>query len=320
MSALLPVLIVLVYPPPTMADFFSGHGYFNNSCPVRVCQTCGVGQYRLGCANASGGVCANCTRVPNATLTSHGWFNNSCNFTCNEGFAVGQGRSCNSAIVRYTIEFWTIVVTGNNETFNVTTYVRKVAATAGCGECGIVSNNPAMCGHCKIWYYYKTFGIVVFRRLLSSSNKFEINTTIVIDDNKALAENSARRLTSAALTTELAKSDVKYESLSLVAPVEMTTKVIAVEPPTAPPPAPPPVPPPTPPPSEDSGPNIGAIAGGTVGGVLGLALIAVLVVLFTKKTVQPPPPLGSASIFKYKQVRKLDTPRLASNFVYLRRT
>lgn len=235
-------------------------------------------------------------------------------------------------MTRFTIDSnWTAIVAAN-VSFNMTTYIRAFAVTSGCGACGNVSNNPVKCGDCMITYSYTTSVDIVYRRLLSSANKVDVNTVITIDDNKALAESAASSITKEALVTELAKSNIKYDSLSLAAPPVVITRVIIVAPPPAPPPVPPPVPPPPPPPSEDSGSNIGAIAGGVVGGVLGLALIVVLVVVLTRQKAQvaASPVTGSEnevpevkstkSMFRFKQVKKQDMPKLASKFVYVRRT
>ena len=61
-------------------QYYSGQGYFNNSCPITQCATdCGVGMYRSGCANASAGVCVTCTGlVPGNSWTTQGYLNNSC--------------------------------------------------------------------------------------------------------------------------------------------------------------------------------------------------------------------------------------------------
>lgn len=231
--------------------------------------------------------------------------------------------------MRYTIDVSATVFIGNNETFNMTAHVRAVSETAGCGACGNVSNSPVVCGGCSIAYSYSTSKDIVFRRLLSSANRVDVNTTIAIDDNRALAESAVSKVTTVSLTDELAKSNIRYDSLSLAAPPQLVTQVIIMAPPPPPPPpVPPPVPPPPPPPSPSEDSNIGAIAGGVVGGVLGLALIIVLVVFLTRQKAQTPAPqtpggapqTSTGSIFAYKQAKNQDTPKLASKFVYVRRT
>ena len=106
-SLLLPVMLslqtLLTIEITATGFYFASHGAFNNSCRVAECRTCSIGEYRLGCSNASGGICTNCTRIPNATFTTHGWFNNSCGFMCNAGYSVanGSGRLCSKVYVQY---------------------------------------------------------------------------------------------------------------------------------------------------------------------------------------------------------------------------
>ena len=328
MNFLLPVLFHL--PGITAAGyFFSDHGFLNNSCPISPCGVCSIGQYRLGCANASSGVCTNCTGIPNATFNSHGWFNNSCNFTCNEGFIAGPGRACSQVIKRYTIDFQvsiTVTATANKTTFNMTEYIRGVANQTGCGQCGNVSINPATCGTCKIKYEYTTSVPIVYRRLLASASQVDVKTTITIDDNKKLAEAAAASISSESLAANLPS----VASLVATTPT-VAVEIIVVSPPAPPPPPPPATttPAPTPSTSGESS-NVGAIAGGVAGGVVGLILVVVLVVVFTRKpaptpsvppnTPSVPPTTSVASRFTYRQKTQKDTnPKLSSQFLYVPR-
>jgi hypothetical protein len=327
MTSLLLLPVLLHLPGITAAGyFFSDHGFLNNSCPISPCGTCGVGQYRLGCAKASAGVCANCTGIPNATFSSHGWFNDSCNFTCREGFIAGPGRSCTQVIMRYTVEFQvsiTLAITAT-KAFNMTEYIRGVAKETGCGPCGNVSLNPAACGECKIKYEYTTSVPVVYRRLLASASQVDVKTTITVDDNKKLAEAAAASITPESLAANLPG----VGSVTVTSAPKVAVQTIVAPPP--PPPPPPPVNTPTPPPAGGESSNIGAIAGGVAGGVVGLILIVVAVVFFTKSAATPAPappapptaPTPTASRFVYRQTTRQGTennPRLASQLLYVQR-
>ena len=61
-------------------QYYSGQGYFNNSCPISQCATdCGIGMYRSGCANAFAGACTACTGlVAGNSWVTQGYLNNSC--------------------------------------------------------------------------------------------------------------------------------------------------------------------------------------------------------------------------------------------------
>ena len=306
-------------------SYFSTHGAFNNSCKVRECSTCGTGQYRLGCANASLGTCANCTKIPNATLASHGWFNNSCNFTCNEGF-MASGSSCRQVIVKYSVSFPTsiILLNSTNQTFNLTTFINAVAGLAGCGMCRNVSQNPTTCGLCTVLYSYNASIPAVFRRLLSSGSVVKVDTTISVND-KTQATAAVSNINSEALNTRLSQLGSSNSGTASVTTPTLTTQTIVIAPPPVNPPPvnPPPVnPPPVIPgtPTPDSASNIGAIAGGVIGGVVGLILIALLVWYFTgnkKEPVAPP----TKSLFTYRQGKRemRINPKLSTQFVYVRK-
>lgn len=325
----LPVLILLIllnllnFHTTTSTNYFSTHGAFNNSCKVTECSTCGTGLYRLGCANASLGVCANCTKIPNATLTSHGWFNNSCNFTCDEGF-VAAGRSCSQVLILYSISFPASITLLNNtnQSFNLTTYINAVASLAGCGVCNNVSQNPTTCGSCTVLYAYNSSIPAVFRRLLSSGSVVNVETTITLQ-NKSQATAAVSNINSANLNSRLSLlSNSNSGTVSVTKAPTLTSQTVTV----APPPVNPPVISPTPTP--DSTSSMGAIAGGAVGGLVGLVLIGVLVWYFTRSTnsVNPPAPLPvgpptttTNSLFTYRQGKRGVAPKL-SQFVYVRKT
>jgi hypothetical protein len=80
MRGILPVLMSLILHHATAASYFSTHGAFNNSCRVTECSTCGTGQYRLGCANASLGTCTSGMRfgtpcrLPTRSIATAGGF------------------------------------------------------------------------------------------------------------------------------------------------------------------------------------------------------------------------------------------------------
>ena len=309
----------------TAGYYFSSQGAFNNSCEVRVCSTCLTGQYKLGCANASLGVCTNCTRIPNATFTSHGWFNNSCGFACNTGFDQ-VGLSCSQVQMQYSVSFPASItlLNGTNQTFNVSTYINAVAALAGCAECGNARLSPIQCGSCSVFYNITTSIPVVYRRLLSSASVVTVDTTIVTG-SKALADAAVVNINSNALNSKLAALNPNSGTASVTEAPTLTVQKVTL----ATPPPPPPPPPPTPSPATE-GSNTGAIAGGVVGGVVGLGLVAVLVWYFTQKKptqpIIPPttptpqlPPASIKSIFAFKQ-GGIGTPKLASRFVYVRKT
>ena len=72
--------------------YFSGSGTFTDNCPMAVCETCPIGQWRKDCgedtAHINAGICANCDQTLNGgVFTSHGYFNNSCSFACLNGYA-----------------------------------------------------------------------------------------------------------------------------------------------------------------------------------------------------------------------------------------
>ena len=313
--------------------YFDTHGSFNNSCHVTGCQTCGTGQYRLGCGNSSMGTCTNCTGIANATFNTHGWFNNSCNFTCNQGYIAGPGRYCSQIIIRYTITFEctvTVPVVNNaSKPFNMTNYINGVAAQAGCGGCSNVTVSPARCGSCSIGYEYTASVPVVFRRLLAV-NQVNVKTSITVDDNKKLVDGAVAQINSTTLNDRLTRSGVGSASVT-VAPT-VTSQTIVVGPAPVPAPVPPPsptVPPPAPTPASGDS-NILPIVGGVIGGVLGLILIVVLVYVFSKgKDVDPVKPVPSAenlsgpaqgSLFTYKlAIPEQHNARLASKLVYVPR-
>ena len=190
---ILPVMLFLqVFLVPKVTgnkSFFASHGAFNNSCRVAQCSTCNIGEYRVGCANASGGICAKCTPINGASFTTHGWFNNSCGFQCNEGYVLGLGRSCKNVSMQYTVNFVASItlINNSNKIFNLTTYINTVARLAGCGRCASTRLSPTTCGVCEIYYDLVTSIPVVYRRLLSSGSVVDVNTSIVIYDNKVLA-------------------------------------------------------------------------------------------------------------------------------------
>lgn len=332
------LLLFLHAHTTTAASYFSTHGAFNNSCRVTECSTCGTGLYRLGCANASLGICTNCTKIPNATLTSHGWFNNSCNFTCNEGF-VAAGRSCSQVLILYSINFPASITLLNstNQTFNLTTYINAVASLAGCGVCGNVSKNPTTCGSCTVLYTYNSSIPAVFRRLLSSGSVVNVDTTITLD-NKNQATTAVSNINSANLNSRLALlSNSNSGTATVTKAPTLTAQTVTAPPP--PPVNPPPIILATPTPDSTVS-NMGAIAGGVGGGVVGLILIAVLVWYFTRSThpvnpinpinpINPPQvtnfaPLPVApqtkSLFTYRQGKRGVAPKLSTQFVYVRKT
>jgi hypothetical protein len=321
------LLLSVFYQCAAAGYYFSTHGAFNNSCKVTVCSTCLTGQYKLGCVNASLGVCANCTRIPNATFTTHGGFSNSCNFTCNTGF-YAVGRSCNQVQMQYSVSFPASItlLNGTNQTFNLTTYINAVAGLAGCAECGNARLSPIQCGICSVFYDLAASIPVVYRRLLSSASVVTVNTTLVTG-SRTLADAAVANINSDTLNSKMAVlSNSNSGTVSVTKAPTLTTQAVTVVPP--PPPTPPIIIPETTP-TGDAGSNIGAIAGGAIGGVVGLALIAVLVWYFAqKKPTQPKaPPITPAqaqttvkSIFAFKQGRREGTPKLASQFVYVRKT
>lgn len=281
-----PFLFALLCPAVAAStrSYFIGNGGFSNSCPVSPCSTCAVGQYRLGCANASLGVCANCTRIPNATFTSHGWFNNSCSFQCDEGFAP-IGRSCTLLWVQYTVNFEaTVTVLNNtNNVFNLTTFIQAVATVAGCGPCGNMRVKPVSCGACSVFYNVSASIPVVYRRLLASGSLVQVDTSIVVNNNQRLASTAASSLTTTSLNAQLASNNIGTVEVTKAPTVTAVTAN-----PAPPPPVPPPVPPPpisTPAPDSGGG-NTGAIIGGAVGGVFGLILIVGAVWYFSQKKAQ----------------------------------
>jgi hypothetical protein len=319
---LLALLTALTASDARATSYFSTHGAFNNSCKVRECSTCGTGQYRLGCANASLGTCANCTKIPNATLTSHGWFNNSCNFTCNEGF-VASGSSCRQVIVIYSVSFPTSITLLNstNQIFNLTTFINAVAGLAGCGVCGNVSRNPTTCGLCTVLYSYNASIPAVFRRLLSSGSVVKVDTTISVND-KAQATAAVSNINSEALNTRLSQlGNSNAGTASVTKAPTLTTQTTVIAPPPVNPPVNPPTPPPIIPGTPDSASNTGAIAGGVVGGVVGLILIGVLVWYFTGNKKEPTVK-STKSLFTYRQGKRGGkiNHKLSTQFVYVRKT
>jgi hypothetical protein len=324
------IYLIFLFLHPVIANYYSTHGFFNNTCKVTECSTCGTGQYRMGCANTSLGTCTNCTKIPNATLTSHGWFNNSCNFTCSGGF-VAAGRSCSQVKILYSINFPASITLLNNtnQIFNLTIYINAVASIVGCGGCLNVSKNPTTCGLCTVLYSYNASIPAVFRRLLSSGSVVNVETTVTVD-NKNQALTAMANINSANLSSKLAQlSNSNSGTASVTKAPTLTEKIITppVPTPTSPPP-PPVITTSTPPPiiTETPSPaasNTGAIAGGVIGGVVGLILIAVLVWYFASKPTPTPLPVAppTKSLFTYKQGKRGNNhPKLSSEFIYVRKT
>ena len=331
-------LLIALHMPLIAASgfYFSTHGAFNNSCMVSQCQTCSTGGYRLGCANASVGVCTDCTRIPNATFTSHGWFNNSCAFVCNAGF-VTAGRSCQQDTVLYTVSFPASVTIQNstNQAFNLTAYIQTVACLAGCAPCVTSADlNPVQCGACSILYKFTASIPVVYRRLLSSASVVDINTTITVD--KQIIANMAMNISASALNSKVkcnfgmggTASMIQAPTLTSQAMADVLPPSISASSPITTPSSPPvevittpstgsSTPPiSTPIPASTSDTNTAAIAGGVAGGVVGVALIAGLVWFFTK------PVAVAARLGKGKfTFRKAGSgPQIGSQFIHVRRT
>lgn len=185
--------------------YFSDHGFFSNSCPVKECGTCGIGKYRKGCANTNEGICEDCTPIADATFVSHGWFNNSCGFTCNQGFAVGSDRSCNRLVEQFSISF--NVVMGIDAAADVSAvmsgYVDGLATQSGCGACVDLTAQPTICGSCAIENSYTVTSDTVSRRLLAGGKQLTVDTTIKINDNRQLAEAATSSISPASVTANI---------------------------------------------------------------------------------------------------------------------
>ena len=296
--------------------YFASHGAFNNSCRVAECRTCSIGEYRLGCSNASGGICTNCTHIPNATFTTHGWFNNSCRFMCNAGYSVANGseRSCSKVSMQYTINFIASVTLLNNtnQSFNLTSYINTVAILAGCGQCMDASLNPVSCRGCKLYYNFSVSIPVVYRRLLSSGSVVDIDTNIVIIDDKNLANAATSNINSSMLNSRLSRAG--FGVVTVVKAPTLTSLTILPKSPSVPP-----DPPSTSPKSiPREGSNFGAVIGGAVGGVAAVVCIIVLVLFFTRKDTKKTNHLHATygSRFAYKQT---GSAKLSSRFVYVRK-
>lgn len=270
--------------------FFTSHGAFNNSCRVAQCNTCNIGEYRVGCANSSGGICAKCTPITGASFITHGWFNNSCGFQCNEGFVLGHGRSCKNVSMQYTVNFVASVtlLNGSNNIFNLTTYIAAVAKLAGCGVCASSRLNPTKCGACAIHYVLVSSIPVVYRRLLSSGSLVEVNTSIVVYDNKPLAVAAVANINSSVINSILVNANIGTVSIDRT-PTLRSTIVLSSTPTPPTPPSPPsetlkPEPSITPPQVSSSGDsNTAVIIGGIVGGFVGLVIIIIIVAIMMKK-------------------------------------
>ena len=308
-----------------IGHYFASHGAFNNSCRVAECMTCTTGEYRMGCANSSSGICTYCTRVPNATFTTHGWFNNSCGFACNEGYAVGPGRSCSKVSVQYTINFLASVTLINNtkESFNLTLYINTVAILAGCGQCGNSSLSPVNCGGCKMYYKVMSSIPVVYRRLLSSGSVVDVNTSIVIIDDKIMAKAAESNINSSMLNSKLVKAN--FGVITVGKEPTLTTSIILPQSrfvtSNIPSTTPNQLPPATTPviiDSKTSDSNIGVVVGGAVGGVAVVVCIILLVSFYTRKGTQKVHalPHTSNSVFAYKLA---GSNKLSSQLVYMRK-
>jgi hypothetical protein len=312
-------------------SYFTSHGAFNNSCPVAQCRICNRGEYRVGCANASGGVCTNCTPIAGAVFTTHGWFNNSCDFTCGEGYIAGVGRSCQNVSIQYTINFVASVTLPNsisaNTPFNMTLYINTVSKLVGCGGCGDARLNPTVCGVCKIFYSLSSPIPVVYRRLLSTASVVDVNTSIVILDNRPLALAAMSKINSSIISSQLFQANLGTISVGRVP----TLRALVVNPtvPSETPKPPPPVPPSTTTDSSAGESNTAAIVGGVVGGVAGFAIIILLVVVLTRNSagnIPPPTPAPfprTNSRFKYRQaggaINTFKAPKPASQLIYVRK-
>lgn len=310
--------------------YFTSHGAFNNSCRVTECRTCNTGEYRVGCSNASSGICTNCTRIPNATFITHGWFNNSCGFLCNEGYAFGPGRSCFKVSTQYTINFLASVtlINNTNQSFNLTLYINTVAILAGCGQCGNVNTNPVRCGGCKLYYNVITSIPVVYRRLLSSGSVVDVNTSIVIIDDKILAKTAESNINSSMLNSRLVKANfgvITVGKAPILTTLTILPQLLSTTPDTGKRTSsttPKPLPPATTPVSGNSNTgdsNIGVIIGGAIGGVAVVVCIVVLVLFYTRKGAKnaaPMPVPHTSSRFAYKQA---GSTKFSSRFAHVRK-
>ncbi len=321
-SLLLPVMLslqtLLTLEITATGFYFASHGYFNNSCRVAECRTCSTGEYRMGCSNASGGICTSCTRIPNATFTTHGWFNDSCGFMCNAGYSVTNGsrRSCSKVSMQYTINFVARVRILNNisQSFNLTSYINTVAILAGCGQCMNASLNPVSCRGCKLYYNFSISIPVVYRRLLSSGSVVDIDTNIVINDDRNLANVATSSINSSMLNSRL--SGAGFGAVTVVKAPTLTELTIISQVPSMPIIAPSTSPKALP----QEGSNFGVVIGGAVGGVAAVVCMILLVSFYTRKGTHKinalPRTNTSNSMFAYKQA---GSNKLSSQLVFMRK-
>jgi hypothetical protein len=215
--------------------------------------------------------------------------------------------------VQYTVNFLASVTlpNTNNQAFNLTTYINTISTLAGCGQCGSSKLNPTICGVCKLYYNVLTTVPVVYRRLLTSWSVVDVNTSIVIIDDRNLAIAVESKIISNVLNSKLTEANFGTIEVRKAPTLRSLVVLPSSPPPIMPEPSPPSTSTPgTPTRSNAEDSSMGAIVGGTIGGVVGLGCIIVLVAVLTRKgaAIAPlpqPQSLGrTGSRFTYRQVRK----------------
>jgi hypothetical protein len=102
-SAMGIILLLSSYGPvgavaPGDGWYYSDNGGYENSCPVRPCQTdCNVGYYRSGCSGNSTGICIPCNnnKPTDSYYSSRGNLISDCEWACDAGFVKSlSGLAC----------------------------------------------------------------------------------------------------------------------------------------------------------------------------------------------------------------------------------
>lgn len=319
-------IIHTLHPVSASYFYYDGHGFANNSCRVRACASCGVGNYRYNCSGTDPGYCMECSNKPaNSNYTSDSAYSYLCPFDCNPDYYLNGSVCLNLYIYRIPFSF-TFVDSIDNYTLNLPKIIGVFANLSSCGSCDGVPNgpvtSPVKCTSCIILFNVSSIRQIgngsVIRRLLQSSSV----TYGSIDVNMNIqAQNGANQANAAvaAMNNETVRRYFQEQSLPDLTfsstPTVLVTRTVPI-------PIPIPTttvnnPVPVAPTSSDSGSSSSLYIGlGVGGGIFIIAAAGIGVYFGLKPTTQVVPPPTTKAASRFNIYPNNPTAHLSSSFVF----